>query len=203
MPELTVWYIYGDYCSGRIWAVDAGTDSGPPAVDAGTDAGSDAGTDAGPSWTPTGRLRIRINMSSLAEIGAWCPSGGAPDIRLHDGSRWRTSCRASTLDIQASEVGLGPYNATVFCQRDTACPSSGEPSWDGYVSPRVTGATLNTRVSTSHFVEVNHDGRDIRAGTFYCWDIWSRGSTAFRRFQVQIVAPSASLPSGCYGSSGS
>ncbi|MEK7692644.1 MAG: PQQ-dependent sugar dehydrogenase [Chloroflexota bacterium] len=28
MPELTGWYIYGDYCSGRIWAVDAGTDSG-------------------------------------------------------------------------------------------------------------------------------------------------------------------------------
>ncbi|MEK7473726.1 MAG: hypothetical protein AAB668_03320 [Patescibacteria group bacterium] len=191
--------------------IDAGTDSGPPPVDAGHDAGSDAGsdagtdagTDAGPSWTPTGRLRVRVNTSSLAEIGAWCPEGGAPDIRLHDGSRWRTSCRASTLDVPTSAVGLGPYNATVFCQRDTACPSSGEPSWDGYFSPRIIGATLNSRVSTSHFVEVNYDGRPIQTGTFYCWDIWSRGSTAFRRFQVQIVAPSASLPSGCYGSSGS
>jgi hypothetical protein len=188
--------------------VDAGTDSGPPPVDAGTDAGHDAGTDsgtpdAGPTWTPTGRLRVTINTSSLAEIGAWCPEGGAPDIRLHDGSRWRTSCRSSTLDVPTSAVGLGPYNATVFCQRDTACPSSGEPSWDGYFSPRVTGATLNTRVSTSHFVEVNYDGRPIDAGTFYCWDIWSRGGTAFRRFQVQIVSSDATLPSACYGTSGS
>lgn len=198
-----------DTDAGTPAPVDAGTDSGPPPVDAGTDsgtpdAGHDAGTDAGPSWTPTGRLRITINTSSLAEIGAWCPSGGAPDIRFHDGTRWRTSCRASTLDIPASEVGLGPYNGTVFCQRDMACPgTSGEPSWDGYFSPRVTDATLNTRVSTSHFVEVNYDGRDIRSGTFYCWDTWSRGSSSFRRFQVQIVSTDASLPSACYGSTGS
>lgn len=28
MPELRGWYVFGDFCSGRIWAVDAGTDSG-------------------------------------------------------------------------------------------------------------------------------------------------------------------------------
>ena len=28
MPELTSWYIYGDYCSGRIWGVDTGSENG-------------------------------------------------------------------------------------------------------------------------------------------------------------------------------
>jgi glucose/arabinose dehydrogenase len=28
MPELAGWYVYGDYCSGRVWAVDAATDAG-------------------------------------------------------------------------------------------------------------------------------------------------------------------------------
>jgi hypothetical protein len=29
MPELDGWYVYGDYCSGRIWAVDPADDSWP------------------------------------------------------------------------------------------------------------------------------------------------------------------------------
>ena len=28
MPELQGWYVYGDFCSGRVWAVDAATNSG-------------------------------------------------------------------------------------------------------------------------------------------------------------------------------
>jgi glucose/arabinose dehydrogenase len=28
MPELTGWYIYGDFCSGRVWAVDTGSENG-------------------------------------------------------------------------------------------------------------------------------------------------------------------------------
>jgi glucose/arabinose dehydrogenase len=28
MPEMDGWYVYGDFCSGRVWAVDAGRDSG-------------------------------------------------------------------------------------------------------------------------------------------------------------------------------
>ena len=28
MPELDGWYVYGDFCSGRVWAIDAGTDVG-------------------------------------------------------------------------------------------------------------------------------------------------------------------------------
>ena len=28
MPELGGWYVYGDFCSGRVWAVDAASDSG-------------------------------------------------------------------------------------------------------------------------------------------------------------------------------
>jgi glucose/arabinose dehydrogenase len=28
MPELRGWYVYGDYCSGRVWAVNAATDAG-------------------------------------------------------------------------------------------------------------------------------------------------------------------------------
>lgn len=28
MPELDGWYVYGDFCSGRVWAVDAGSDTG-------------------------------------------------------------------------------------------------------------------------------------------------------------------------------
>lgn len=37
MPELTGWYIYGDYCSGRIWGVDTGSENGPaiPIADTG------------------------------------------------------------------------------------------------------------------------------------------------------------------------
>jgi hypothetical protein len=28
MPELQGWYVYGDYCSGRLWAVDAASNDG-------------------------------------------------------------------------------------------------------------------------------------------------------------------------------
>jgi hypothetical protein len=28
MPELIRWYIYPDYCSGRVWGVDTGSESG-------------------------------------------------------------------------------------------------------------------------------------------------------------------------------
>lgn len=28
MPELRGWYVYGDYCSGRVWAVDAAAEAG-------------------------------------------------------------------------------------------------------------------------------------------------------------------------------
>lgn len=30
MPELDGWYVYGDYCSGRVWAVNTGDDSSAP-----------------------------------------------------------------------------------------------------------------------------------------------------------------------------
>jgi glucose/arabinose dehydrogenase len=30
MPELRGWYVYGDYCSGDVWAVDASRDAGDP-----------------------------------------------------------------------------------------------------------------------------------------------------------------------------
>jgi len=29
MPELDGWYVYGDYCSGRIWAANTADDSPP------------------------------------------------------------------------------------------------------------------------------------------------------------------------------
>jgi hypothetical protein len=32
MPELAGWYVYGDYCSGRIWAVDAAPGASSPPV---------------------------------------------------------------------------------------------------------------------------------------------------------------------------
>ena len=31
MPELTGWYVYGDFCSGNIWAVNTAGD-GPPVL---------------------------------------------------------------------------------------------------------------------------------------------------------------------------
>jgi glucose/arabinose dehydrogenase len=30
MPELQGWYVYGDYCTGEVWAVDAGAEAGDP-----------------------------------------------------------------------------------------------------------------------------------------------------------------------------
>lgn len=38
MPELNGWYIYGDYCSGRVWALDTGDDASAPVTlfDSGT-----------------------------------------------------------------------------------------------------------------------------------------------------------------------
>ena len=29
MPELAGWYVYGDYCSGRVWAVNTEGDAPP------------------------------------------------------------------------------------------------------------------------------------------------------------------------------
>ena len=29
MPELNGWYVYGDYCSGKVWAVNTADDSAP------------------------------------------------------------------------------------------------------------------------------------------------------------------------------
>ncbi len=179
-------------------AVDAGSDAG---TDAGSDAGTDAGSDAGPTTAPTGYVRIRISATSFAETLRWCPDSGVPDIRFHNGARWRTSARASFLDVPMGEVGFSPYNSIVFCQLDTAdpTPSSPEPSWNGYVSPLVTGGALNTRVATGDFLEVTADGRDIRAGTFYCFDTSGSG---FRRVQVQLVRADRPLPVGCAGDTG-
>jgi hypothetical protein len=30
MPELDGWYVFGDYCSGRIWALDTASPDSPP-----------------------------------------------------------------------------------------------------------------------------------------------------------------------------
>ena len=32
MPELRRWYVYGDYCSGRVWALDTRDDAGEPVL---------------------------------------------------------------------------------------------------------------------------------------------------------------------------
>ena len=32
MPELDGWYVYGDYCTGKIWALDAASASSPPVL---------------------------------------------------------------------------------------------------------------------------------------------------------------------------
>jgi len=29
MPELDGWFVYGDYCSGRVWALDTQSNSAP------------------------------------------------------------------------------------------------------------------------------------------------------------------------------
>lgn len=187
---------------------DAGTDAGRAELDAGPrDAGSDAGPaptpDAGSSYTATDYLRVRIGAATtLLDLSAWCPDGGTPDIRLHNGRVWRTSRRGTTLDIPMSELTPGPYNSTVFCQLDTTDPTaaSPEPSWNGYASPIVTSAALGTPVSTMRFLEVSIGGRPALANTFYCHDTWTRG---IRRVQVQVVDPSiALLPRSCSGSTG-
>src|SRR4029079_1869238 len=28
LPQLQGWYLYGDFCTGKVWAVDAGSDTG-------------------------------------------------------------------------------------------------------------------------------------------------------------------------------
>lgn len=38
MPELDGWYVYGDYCSGRVWAVNTADDASPPVQLTQTDA---------------------------------------------------------------------------------------------------------------------------------------------------------------------
>ena len=49
MPELAGWYVYGDYCSGRVWAIDAATDAGAaiPLADTGASISSFAQDAAG------------------------------------------------------------------------------------------------------------------------------------------------------------
>ncbi len=32
MPELDGWYIYGDFCSGRVWAFDTASEASAPVV---------------------------------------------------------------------------------------------------------------------------------------------------------------------------
>jgi hypothetical protein len=32
MPELDGWYVYGDFCSGRVWALDTADDASDPVV---------------------------------------------------------------------------------------------------------------------------------------------------------------------------
>jgi hypothetical protein len=32
MPELDGWYVYGDFCSGRVWAVDTRDDASEPVL---------------------------------------------------------------------------------------------------------------------------------------------------------------------------
>ncbi len=49
MPELDGWYVYGDFCSGRVWAVDIASDSGAaiPLADSGAQIASFAQDKAG------------------------------------------------------------------------------------------------------------------------------------------------------------
>lgn len=55
MPELRGWYVYGDFCSGRMWAVDAGSDSGAaiPIADTGLPIASFAQDNAGELYVVT------------------------------------------------------------------------------------------------------------------------------------------------------
>lgn len=55
MPELDGWYVYGDYCSGRIWAVDIGSDDGAaiPLADTGLAISSFAQDEAGEIYIVT------------------------------------------------------------------------------------------------------------------------------------------------------
>jgi glucose/arabinose dehydrogenase len=55
MPELDGWFVYGDYCSGRIWAVDTASDSGAaiPLTDSGKAISSFAQDTAGELYIVT------------------------------------------------------------------------------------------------------------------------------------------------------
>jgi glucose/arabinose dehydrogenase len=55
LPELTGWYIYGDYCSGRIWGVDTGSENGAaiPLADTGRNIASFAQDNAGELYVVT------------------------------------------------------------------------------------------------------------------------------------------------------
>lgn len=55
MPELQGWYIYGDFCSGRVWAVDIASDDGAaiPLADTGRSISSFAQDNAGEVYLVT------------------------------------------------------------------------------------------------------------------------------------------------------
>jgi glucose/arabinose dehydrogenase len=55
LPELTGWYIYGDYCSGRIWGVDTGSENAAaiPLADTGRNITSFAQDNAGELYIVT------------------------------------------------------------------------------------------------------------------------------------------------------
>jgi glucose/arabinose dehydrogenase len=55
MPELEGWYVYGDFCSGIVWAVDTASDSSPPVrlMDTGKPISAFAQTDDGEVYMVT------------------------------------------------------------------------------------------------------------------------------------------------------
>ncbi len=194
--------------------VDAGTDSGPPPVDAGRDAGPpdsgppdagpppvDAGSDAGPPPGDSGVVGGMAGFVTIQITGSasyWCPDSGTPDIRGFDsyGAPY-SSGMTDIVRVALSRFVTGDViNNTVFCQTDSA-----PLSWAGYISPRVQTPPLNSAVS-SDFPAIFLGTRDIRAGTYYCWDTSHPRTPDYRRFQFQVISPGSPLPLGCYATTG-
>ena len=73
MPELFGWYVYGDYCTGRVWAVDTASADAPaiPIADTGRSITSFAQDKDGELYIVTANNEIDDSSRSDGAIGRY------------------------------------------------------------------------------------------------------------------------------------